>query len=132
MPGQFHPRCGLVPKREDSVEKPLKEEISVTIRPLYDRVVLRRVEAETTTRGGIIIPDSAAEKSNQGEVVAIGPGAVLENGATRPLAVAPGDRVLFNKYAATEQKIDGEELLVVRESDIIAVIEQQPAVEKAA
>ena len=104
----------------------------MTIRPLYDRVVLRRVEAETTTRGGIIIPDSAAEKSNQGEVVAIGPGAVLENGATRPLAVAPGDRVLFNKYAATEQKIDGEELLVVRESDIIAVIEQQPAVEKAA
>jgi chaperonin GroES len=110
----------------------LKEEISVTIRPLYDRVVVRRVEAETTTRGGIIIPDSAAEKSNQGEVVAIGPGAVLENGTTRPLAVAVGDRVLFNKYAATEQKIDGEELLVVRETDIIAVIEQQPAVEKAA
>ena len=104
----------------------------MTIRPLYDRVVVRRVEAETTSRGGIIIPDSAAEKPNQGEVVATGPGAVLENGELRPLAVTVGDRVLFNKYAATEQNIDGEELLVVRESDIIAVIEQQPAVEKAA
>jgi chaperonin GroES len=110
----------------------LKEELSVTIRPLYDRVVVRRVEAETTSRGGIIIPDKAAEKPNQGVVTAVGPGALLENGETRPLAVSVGDRVLFGKYAATEQTIGGEELLIVRETDILAIIEQENAVEKAA
>jgi len=104
----------------------------VAIRPLYDRVVIRRTEADTRSAGGIIIPGSAAEKPNQGEVVAVGPGAVLENGELRPLAVAVGDRVLFSKYAATEQKLDGEELLLVRETDIMAVIEQDKAVEKAA
>jgi len=104
----------------------------VAIRPLYDRVVIRRIEADTRSAGGIIIPGSAAEKPNQGEVVAVGPGAVLENGELRPLAVAVGDRVLFSKYAATEQKLDGEELLLVRETDIMAVIEQEKAVEKAA
>ena len=83
----------------------------MAIRPLYDRVVIRRIEADTRSAGGIIIPGSAAEKPNQGEVVAVGPGAVLENGELRPLAVAVGDRVLFSKYAATEQKLDGEELL---------------------
>jgi chaperonin GroES len=110
----------------------LKEDLSVTIRPLYDRVVVRRIEAETTSRGGIIIPDAAAEKPNQGVVTAVGSGALLENGEARPLAVAVGDRVLFGKYAATEQKINGEELLIVRESDILAVIDQESAVEKAA
>ncbi|MCB1847122.1 MAG: co-chaperone GroES [Halieaceae bacterium] len=104
----------------------------MTIRPLYDRVVVRRVEAETTSRGGIIIPDKAAEKPNQGIVTAVGSGALLDNGETRPLAVAVGDRVLFGKYAATEQTIAGEELLIVREADILAVIEQQNTVEKAA
>lgn len=104
----------------------------MAIRPLYDRVVIRRIEADTRSAGGIIIPGSAAEKPNQGEVVAVGPGAVLENGELRPLAVAVGDRVLFSKYAATEQKLDGEELLLVRETDIMAVIEQEKAVEKAA
>jgi chaperonin GroES len=104
----------------------------MTIRPLYDRVVVRRVDAETTSRGGIIIPDKAAEKPNQGVVTAVGPGALLENGETRPLAVAVGDRVLFGKYAATEQTIDDEELLIVRETDILAVIEQENTVEKAA
>lgn len=104
----------------------------MAIRPLYDRVVIRRVEADTRSAGGIIIPGSAAEKPNQGEVVAVGPGAVLENGELRPLAVAVGDRVLFSKYAATEQKVAGEELLLVRETDIMAVIEQDNAVEKAA
>jgi chaperonin GroES len=94
--------------------------------------VVRRVEPETTSRGGIIIPDKAAEKPNQGVVIAVGPGALLESGETRPLAVTVGDRVLFGKYAATEQTIDNEELLVVRESDILAVIEQQNQVEKAA
>ena len=104
----------------------------MSIKPLYDRVVVRRVDAETTSRGGIIIPDKAAEKPNQGVVAAVGPGALLENGETRPLAVAVGDRVLFGKYAATEQKINGEELLIVREADILAVIEQDNTVEKAA
>ena len=104
----------------------------MTIRPLYDRVVVRRIAAETTSRGGIIIPDAAAEKPNQGVVTAVGPGAVLDNGETRPLAVAVGDRVLFGKYAATEQEINGEELLIVREADILAVIYQEKAVEKAA
>ena len=104
----------------------------MTIRPLYDRVVVRRVEAETTSRGGIIIPDKAAEKPNQGIVTAVGSGALLDNGETRPPAVAVGDRVLFGKYAATEQTIDGEELLIVRESDILAIIEEQNTVEKAA
>jgi len=104
----------------------------VTIRPLYDRVVVRRLDAETTTRGGIIIPDAAAEKPNRGEVIAVGPGAVLDSGETRPMAVNVGDRVLFGKYAATEQEIDGEELLIVKESDIIAVLEEEQAVEKAA
>jgi chaperonin GroES len=104
----------------------------VAIRPLYDRVVIRRIEADTRSAGGIIIPGSAAEKPNQGEVVAVGPGAALESGELRPLAVAVGDRVLFSKYAATEQKVDGEELLLVRETDIMAVIELEKAVEKAA
>jgi chaperonin GroES len=102
------------------------------IRPLYDRVVVRRVEAETISRGGIIIPDKAAEKPNLGVVTAVGPGALLENGETRPIAVAVGDRVLFGKYAATEQTIGDEELLIVRETDILAVIEQEHTVEKAA
>lgn len=104
----------------------------MAIRPLYDRVVVRRIAAESTSRGGIIIPDAAAEKPNQGMVTAVGPGAVLKNGETRPLAVAVGDRVLFGKYAATEQEIDGEELLIVREADILAVIQTDNAVEKAA
>jgi chaperonin GroES len=108
------------------------EELAMTIRPLYDRIVVRRIDAQTTSRGGIIIPDKAAEKPNQGVVTAVGPGALLENGQIRPLAVAVGDRVLFGKYAATEQTIDNEELLIVREADVLAVIEQEQIVEKAA
>jgi len=104
----------------------------VNIRPLYDRVVVRRTESETTTKGGIVIPDSATEKPNQGEVLAVGPGALLENGETVPLAVSVGDRVLFGKYATSELKIDGEEVLVIKESDILAVIEQDLAAEVAA
>jgi chaperonin GroES len=125
------PECRFPPKYRQC-GKTLKEELSVTIRPLYDRVVVRRVEAETTSRGGIIIPDKAAEKPNQGVVTAVGPGALLENGETRPLAVSVGDRVLFGKYAATEQTIGGEELLIVRETDILAIVEQENVVEKAA
>ena len=93
------------------------------IRPLYDRVVVRRVEAETTSKGGIVIPGSAAEKPSQGEVIAVGTGTILDNGDTRALAVTVGDRILFGKYSGSEFKLDGEEVLVMQESDILAVIE---------
>lgn len=93
------------------------------IRPLHDRVIVRRVEAETKTAGGLIIPDTAAEKPIQGEVVAAGPGVRDEDGNVHPLDVKPGDRVLFSKWGGTEIKIDGEDLLVLKESDIIGVVE---------
>ncbi len=93
------------------------------IRPLYDRVVVRRLEAETKSSGGIVIPDSASEKPIRGEIIAIGRGRVLDNGDTRPLDVKVGDKVLIGKYAGTEVKIDGKELVVMREDDIMAVIE---------
>jgi len=93
------------------------------IRPLHDRVVVRRVEDERTSPGGIVIPDTAAEKPMQGEVVAIGNGKIQDNGDVRPLDVKAGDRVLFGKYSGTEIKIDGEELLVMREDDIMGVVE---------
>lgn len=93
------------------------------IRPLHDRVVIKRMEEERTTAGGIVIPDTATEKPIRGEVVAVGNGKITESGEVRPLDVKVGDRVLFGKYAGTEVKIDGEELLVMREEDIMAVIE---------
>jgi len=93
------------------------------IRPLHDRVIVKRKEEERTSPGGIVIPDTAAEKPIQGEVVAVGKGKILENGEVRPLDVKVGDRVLFGKYAGTEVKVDGEELLVMREEDIMAIIE---------
>jgi len=93
------------------------------IRPLHDRVVVRRMEEERMSAGGIVIPDSAKEKPVQGEIVAVGKGKILENGEVRPLDVKVGDRVLFSKYGGTEVKIDGEELLVMREDDITAVVE---------
>ena len=104
----------------------------MTIRPLYDRVLVRRVEAETRTDGGIVLPDSATEKPNQGEVVAAGPGHQTDSGDLRPLAVKPGDRVLFGSYAGSSVTVDGEELLVLRESDILAVIEAAERLENAA
>lgn len=104
----------------------------MSIRPLADRVVVRQLEAETTSSGGIILPGAAAEKPNQGEVIAVGPGRTLDSGDVQPVAVAVGDRVLFGKYASTEHTINGEEVLIVRESDILAVIEQQDSLEKAA
>jgi len=104
----------------------------MSIRPLQDRVAVRRLESETTTAGGIVIPDSASEKPNQGEVVAVGPGARLDNGELQPVAVKVGDRILFGKYSPNEIKIDGEELLIIKESDILAVIEQDEKLEKAA
>ena len=94
----------------------------MNIRPLHDRVIVRRVEEEKTSAGGIIIPDAAAEKPEQGEILAVGNGKPLENGDSRALAVKVGDKVLFGKYAGTGVKIDSEELLVMREDDILAVL----------
>ncbi len=94
------------------------------IRPLHDRVIIRRMEEERKSAGGIVIPDSAAEKPVRGEVIAVGKGKILENGEVRTLAVKPGDRVLFGKYSGTEIKVEGEDLLVMREEDVIGVIEE--------
>jgi chaperonin GroES len=91
-------------------------------RPLHDRVVVKRLEEDTKTAGGIIIPDTAKEKPQQGEVVAVGPGARDEQGKVVALEVKPGDRVLFGKWSGTEVKIDGEDLLIMKESDILGVI----------
>lgn len=93
------------------------------IRPLHDRVIVKRMEEERTSPGGIVIPESAAEKPVKGEVIAVGNGKILENGDTRPLDVKVGDKVLFGKYSGSEVKVDGDELLVMREDDITAVIE---------
>jgi len=95
----------------------------MSIRPLHDRVLVRRLEDEKTSPGGIVIPDTAAEKPMQGEVIAVGNGKVQDNGEQRPLDVKAGDKVLFGKYSGTEVKVDGEELLVMREDDIMGVIE---------
>ncbi|OGA04299.1 MAG: co-chaperone GroES [Betaproteobacteria bacterium RIFCSPLOWO2_02_FULL_62_17] len=92
------------------------------IRPLHDRVVVKRLEEERKSAGGIVIPDNAAEKPDQGEVMAVGNGKVLEDGKTRPLDVKVGDRILFGKYSGTTVKVDGDELLVMREDDIMGVI----------
>ena len=92
------------------------------IRPLHDRVIVKRIEEERKTAGGIFIPDSATEKPEQGEVLAIGTGKVMEDGKGRPLAVKVGDRVLFGKYSGSSVKMDGDELLVMREEDIMGVV----------
>ena len=92
-------------------------------RPLHDRVVVRRIDAEEKTRGGIIIPDTAKEKPQEGEVIAVGPGAHDENGKVTPLDLQPGDRILFGKWSGTEVRIDGEDLLIMKESDIMGVVE---------
>jgi chaperonin GroES len=92
-------------------------------RPLHDRVVVRRVEEDDRTKGGIIIPDTAKEKPQQGEIVAVGPGAPDEKGHVQPLDVKPGDFVLFGKWSGTEVKLDGEDLLIMKESDILGVLE---------
>jgi chaperonin GroES len=95
----------------------------MNLRPLHDRVIVRRMEEETTSAGGIVIPDNAAEKPSRGEIIAAGNGKITDSGEVRPLAVKVGDKVLFGKYAGTEVKVEGEELLVMREDDIVAVIE---------
>ena len=101
-------------------------------RPLHDRVVVRRIEEDERTKGGIIIPDTAKEKPQQGEIVAVGPGARDEKGQVVALDVKPGDRVLFGKWSGTEVKIDGEELLIMKESDVLGVLEGVAAKKKAA
>ena len=93
------------------------------IRPLHDRVIVKRIEEEEQTKGGIIIPDTAKEKPIEGKVVAVGAGKILENGKKQPLEVKKGDRILFGKYAGTDIQIEGEEHLIMREDDIIAIVE---------
>ncbi|XSG81323.1 MAG: co-chaperone GroES [Methyloligella sp. ZOD6] len=101
-------------------------------RPLHDRVVVRRLEEGEKTKGGIIIPETAKEKPSEGEVVAVGPGARDENGQVQPLDVKAGDRVLFGKWSGTEVKIDGEDLLIMKESDILGILEGASSAKQAA
>ena len=101
-------------------------------RPLHDRVVVRRVESEARTAGGIIIPDTAKEKPQEGEIIAVGPGARDEAGKLVPLDVKVGDRILFGKWSGTEVKIDGEDLLIMKESDVMGIIEGKPSSSKKA
>ena len=101
-------------------------------RPLHDRVVIRRIEGEEKTKGGIIIPDTAKEKPQEGEVIAVGPGARDESGKVVALELKAGDRVLFGKWSGTEVRIDGEDLLIMKESDIMGVIDEPVAKKKAA
>ena len=110
----------------------LHQERTMKFRPLHDRVVLRRLNAEEKTAGGIIIPDTAKEKPQEGEVIAVGPGARNEQGQIMPLEVKAGDRILFGKWSGTEVKIDGEELLIMKESDIMGIIDNTAAHAKAA
>jgi len=104
----------------------------MSFRPLHDRVLIRRVGQEEKTRGGIIIPDTAQEKPMEGEVIAAGPGARNEQGQVTPLDVKEGDRILFGKWSGTEVKIDGEELLIMKESDIMGIVEGGVAQKQAA
>ncbi len=104
----------------------------MTFRPLHDRVLVRRVEENAKTRGGIIIPDTAKEKPQEGEIIAVGPGVRNEEGRVTPLDVTTGDRILFGKWSGTEVTIDGEELLIMKESDILGVIDTRAAAKKAA
>ena len=101
-------------------------------RPLHDRVVVRRIEAEEKTKGGIIIPDTAKEKPQEGEVIAVGPGGRDESGKLTPIDLKIGDRILFGKWSGTEIKLDGEELLIMKESDVMGVVQGQPATNRPA
>ena len=104
----------------------------MTFRPLHDRILVRRIEADEKTAGGIIIPDTAKEKPSQGEVIAVGPGARDESGKLVPLDVRAGDRILFGKWSGTEIKLNGEDLLIMKESDVMGVIDQSVSFKKAA
>jgi chaperonin GroES len=104
----------------------------MAFRPLHDRILVRRIEADEKTAGGIIIPDTAKEKPQEGEVIAVGPGARNEAGQLQPLDVKAGDRILFAKWSGTEIKLDGEDLIIMKESDVMGVIEQTATLKKAA
>lgn len=106
-----------------SAKNQRKEGREMKLKPLYDRVVVKKVEMEQKTAGGIILPDTAKEESQMGEVVAVGEGRLLENGEIRPLKVKEGDKVLYSKYAGNEVELDGEKLLIIREEDILAIVE---------
>jgi chaperonin GroES len=106
--------------------------MEMQIRPLYDRVIVKRIETQRTTASGIVIPDSVAEKPEQGEVIAVGSGRLLQDGTLRALQLKVGDQVLFGKYAGQTVKVDGEELLVMREEDVMGVIEADTVARKAA
>jgi chaperonin GroES len=131
---QIAPKCsqeaGLCPVTRFSIAA--RKWASMKFRPLHDRVVIRRIEQEGKTKGGIIIPDNAKEKPQEGEVIAVGPGAHDEKGKLVPIEVKAGDRVLFGKWSGSEVKIDGEDLLIMKESDIMGVIEHEVAAKKAA
>jgi chaperonin GroES len=100
-----------------------KEEVNMAFRPLHDRVVVKRLEGEEKTKGGIIIPDTAKEKPQEGKVIAVGPGGRDESGKLTPLDVKAGDRVLFGKWSGTEVKVDGDDLLIMKESDIMGIVD---------
>ncbi|MDP9734946.1 UNVERIFIED_ORG: chaperonin GroES [Rhizobium sp. SORGH_AS260] len=104
----------------------------MSFRPLHDRILVRRVESEEKTKGGIIIPDTAKEKPQEGEVIAVGPGARNESGQIQALDVKVGDRILFGKWSGTEIKINGEDLLIMKESDVMGIIQAQAEQKKAA
>ena len=106
----------------DLIPNPEGKAINMAFRPLHDRVLVRRIEAEAKTAGGIIIPDTAKEKPQEGEIVSVGTGSKAEDGKVTPLDVKAGDRVLFGKWSGTEVKVDGEDLLIMKESDILGVV----------
>jgi chaperonin GroES len=110
----------------------LRKKTPMKFRPLHDRVVIRRAEGDMKSKGGIIIPDTAKEKPQEGEVIAVGPGSRDESGKLIPLDVAAGDTVLFGKWSGTEIKLDGEDLLIMKETDIMGVVEKTEAAKKAA
>jgi chaperonin GroES len=108
------------------------KENDMAFRPLHDRILVRRIEADEKTAGGIIIPDTAKEKPQEGEVLAVGPGARNESGQLEPLDVKVGDRILFGKWSGTEIRLDGEDLLIMKESDVMGIIENVAGMKKAA
>jgi chaperonin GroES len=124
------------PPLREAAEEPLElfvpKENIMTFRPLHDRILVRRIEAEEKTAGGIIIPDTAREKPMEGEVIATGPGARDEAGKVQPLDVKVGDRILFGKWSGTEIRLNGEDLLIMKESDVMGIIEVAATVKKAA
>jgi chaperonin GroES len=136
MPDEGSQRPALARYCRSGVEEPqnlfVLKENDMAFRPLHDRILVRRIEADEKTAGGIIIPDTAKEKPSEGEVVAVGPGARDESGKLVELDVKVGDRILFGKWSGTEIKLDGEDLLIMKESDVMGVIQQTATLKKAA